>query len=315
MLESGRISEHFGGSPRDAQEAVNRRRDLCLNGGFSVSGPLSYTGLELWVALYAYTIQIYYDFSAYTDIAIGSALLFGIRLPENLRRPIRPLRLLSSGDAGTSPSAIGCETTFITLLVVQGRIKRSVYLNIILTMVVIGIWHGASWNFVIYGCLHGSAVSLNRFFRQRHGRRPGEPLPGPWAWAWRFFLTFNFVVWARVLFGTANLVDARDFLRGMLDLNLTLSDVRFPPEAWVVLALGYAWHYPSALDPRLGSMFRQAPPAAQAVVAALIGGLLEAPWTAAFFLFNWVVCEIALKCCKIRTSDPRIELPAAIGWS
>ena len=235
--------------------------------------PLSYTGLELWVALYAYTIQIYYDFSAYTDIAIGSALLFGIRLPENFRRPYQATTVAEFWRRWHITLS-NWVRDYIYYPLGGARTDKTwkVYRNIILTMVVIGIWHGASWNFVIYGCLHGSAVSLNRFFRQRHGRRPGEPLPGVWAWSWRFFLTFNFVVWARVLFGTANLVDARDFLRGMLDLNLTLSDVRFPPEAWVVLFLGYAWHFtPQRWTQSLGSVFRQAPPAAQAVVAALIG--------------------------------------------
>ena len=287
LLESGAVSEDLMADHQgDAQEAVNRRRDscqwwiqcfrtLCLTQAWSF-------GLLYMPTPFRFTMTsqrtLILRLALHCSLVFACQKIFGV--------PIRPLRLLSSGDAGTSPSAIGCGTTFITLLVVQGRTEHwEVYRNIILTMVVIGIWHGASWNFVIYGCLHGSAVSLNRFFRQRHGRRPGEPLPGPWAWAWRFFLTFNFVVWARVLFGTANLVDARDFLENYARSQSYALGCSLSTGAWVVLALGYAWHFtPQRWTQRLGSVFRLAPPAARAVVAALIGVACWAyRWTATFF--------------------------------
>ena len=135
--------------------------------------PELYGGLEVLIALYAYTLQIYYDFSAYTDIAIGSALLFGLRLPENFRRPYQATSVaefwrrwhitLSNWVRDYIYYPMGGSKT---------DAEWKVYRNILLTLVTIGLWHGASWNFVIYGVLHGTAVGLNRWQRQRTGRRP-----------------------------------------------------------------------------------------------------------------------------------------------
>ena len=160
---------------------------------------MTYRGIELWVALYAYTIWIYYDFSAYTDIAIGSAKLFGITLPENFNRPYQASSVAEFWRKWhITLSNWVRDYIYFPLGGTRTDKAWKAYRNIIITMVVIGIWHGASWNFVIYGTLHGSAVSINRWQRKRTGRMPGQPFDNMFSWMWRFVLTFHFVVVARI---------------------------------------------------------------------------------------------------------------------
>ncbi|MFT5682204.1 MAG: alginate O-acetyltransferase complex protein AlgI, partial [Myxococcota bacterium] len=116
--------------------------------------PELYGGLEVLIALYAYTLQIYYDFSAYTDIAIGSALLFGIRLPENFRRPYQATSVAEFWRRWhITLSNWVRDYIYYPMGGSQTDAEWKVYRNILLTLVTIGLWHGASWNFVIYGVL------------------------------------------------------------------------------------------------------------------------------------------------------------------
>ena len=205
--------------------------------------PMTYRGIELWVALYAYTIWIYYDFSAYTDIAIGSAKLFGITLPENFNRPYQASSVAEFWRKWhITLSNWVRDYIYFPLGGTRTDKAWKAYRNIIITMVVIGIWHGASWNFVIYGTLHGSAVSINRWQRKRTGRMPGQPFDNRWSWLWRFLLTFHFVVVARILFGTKSIVDAWDYFLGLTDLEWVLPRF-YSPLPFAVLALGYIWHF------------------------------------------------------------------------
>ena len=233
--------------------------------------PMTYRGVELWVALYAYTIWIYYDFSAYTDIAIGSAKLFGITLPENFNRPYQSSSVaefwrkwhitLSNWVRDYIYFPLGGTRT--------DKVWKS-YRNIIITMVVIGIWHGASWNFVIYGTLHGSAVAFNRWQRKITGRMPGQSFNNKLSWFWRFLLTFHFVVIARILFGTKSLLDAWDYLLGLGDLEWVLPRF-YSPLPFAVLVLGYAWHFTPRewTDERIKSFFISLPTPAKAFVVAV----------------------------------------------
>ena len=200
--------------------------------------------LEAWATSLSYTFQIYFDFSGYTDIAVGSALLFGIRLPENFNLPYRATSVagfwrrwhitLSNWVRDYIYYPLGGSKQ-------QGGGPARVYANIILTLLIIGVWHGASWNFVVYGILHGSAVAFNRWQRKRTGRRPGDPLPSAWSWAWRWAATFHFVVFARILFRSEDLTSAASIFTGIFDGALLMP--RFSPTVWAVFAIGYAAHF------------------------------------------------------------------------
>ena len=237
------------------------------------SDPEIYTGLELWVALYAYTLQIYCDFSAYTDIAIGSALLFGIRLPENFNRPYQSTSVAEFWRRWhITLSNWVRDYIYFPLGGARSDSTLTIYRNILLTMIIIGIWHGASWNFVIYGTLHGTMVCVNRWQRKRHGRKPGAPLPSTWAWLWRFVLTLNFIVLARILFRAPDLSSSWEIFLGLFDIYWVLP--RYSPIAMLILILGYAIHFtPRSWELELKDRFELMLPVAKAAVAIAAAAL------------------------------------------
>ena len=230
--------------------------------------PGDFTGLEVLVALYAYTLQIYYDFSAYTDIAIGSALFFGIRLPENFNRPYKATSVAEFWRRWhITLSNWARDYIYYPLGGSQISTTWKIYRNIIATMLVIGIWHGASWNFVIYGILHGTAVSINRVQRKRTGRRAGMPFEHWTHWLWRFLLTFHFVVIARILFRAEGLYGSVAILESLLNFHLVLP--RFSPLAWLIFAAGYAIHFsPVRLEAACQRFFCSQKAIIQSIIAA-----------------------------------------------
>jgi alginate O-acetyltransferase complex protein AlgI len=129
--------------------------------------PGDFTSLENLLALYAFTLQIYADFSGYSDIAIGVAKLLGYEIPENFDRPYQSL------DVGEfwrrwhmTLSTWLRDYLFFPLGGSKGSNART-YFNLWLTMFLVGMWHGASWNFVVYSNLQGGAILFNRWNRLR----------------------------------------------------------------------------------------------------------------------------------------------------
>ncbi len=128
--------------------------------------PERYSSLEGLVAIYAYAIQIYCDFSGYTDVAIGSALLFGYELPKNFDAPYTSLDLQEFWRRWhISLSTWLRDYLYVPLGGNRGSTLKT-YRNLMLTMVLGGLWHGASWNFVIWGALHGGALAVNRAWQR-----------------------------------------------------------------------------------------------------------------------------------------------------
>ncbi|MDB4957766.1 MAG: putative poly(beta-D-mannuronate) O-acetylase [Myxococcales bacterium] len=128
--------------------------------------PERFSGLEVLVGVYAYALQIYLDFSAYSDIAIGSAQLLGFTLPENFRTPYRSANLQEFWRRWhISLSTWLRDYLYVTLGGNRGAAWRT-YLNLILTMILGGLWHGASWAFIVWGALHGFGLAVTRFFQR-----------------------------------------------------------------------------------------------------------------------------------------------------
>ena len=233
--------------------------------------PSRFTGLELLVALYAYTLQIYYDFSGYTDIAIGSARLFGIELPENFDRPYKATTVAGFWRRWHITLS-NWVRDYIYFPLGGARVDKpwKVYRNLMATMLIIGIWHGASWNFVVYGLLHGTATSINRYLRKKNGTRLDDPLPGWWAWFWRWALTFHFVVLARILFRAEDLPKSWKLLVGLFDPTFVMP--RFAPLAWLVLFAGYAVHFtPTRWSDDSEAWFERQKPVVWAAICAIVG--------------------------------------------
>jgi alginate O-acetyltransferase complex protein AlgI len=156
--------------------------------------PADYSSLDLLLGMYAYAIQIYCDFSAYTDIAIGVANLLGYQFPENFNQPYRALSVQDFWRRWH----ITLSTWLRDYLYIRlggnrgGRIRT--YVNVMITMLLGGLWHGASWNFVVWGGLHGAALVVERAFGLTGA--PRTRLRAALAWV----ITFHFVCLTWVFF-------------------------------------------------------------------------------------------------------------------
>ncbi len=136
--------------------------------------PGMFTSAELLVALYGYTLQIYADFSGYSDIAIGLGLMLGFVLPENFDRPYQSRDIAEYWRRWhMTLSSWLRDYLFFQLLARFGA--RAGYVAVWLTMFLVGMWHGASWNFVIYANIHAGAVVFNRWNRMRRNKRGQAP--------------------------------------------------------------------------------------------------------------------------------------------
>jgi D-alanyl-lipoteichoic acid acyltransferase DltB (MBOAT superfamily) len=171
--------------------------------------PEIFSSLEVLLGLYGYTMQVYMDFSAYTDIAIGSALLLGFRLPDNFNRPYQAISVIDFWRRWhmTLGSWLR-DYLYYPLGGSKGSAART-YFNLFVTFILIGLWHGADWTFVAYGCLHATAMCINRFLKVQVRKRV-EPKLNWWGWTWRVFLTLHFIVLARILFRSQNFDQAID---------------------------------------------------------------------------------------------------------
>lgn len=120
---------------------------------------------EAWVATFAYTFQIYFDFSGYSDMAIGLGRMFGIRLPINFASPYKAVSMIDFWRRWhITLSRFLRDYVFIPL----GGSRRGparTYLNVILTMLLGGFWHGAGWTFLLWGAIHAVGIAANRLWR------------------------------------------------------------------------------------------------------------------------------------------------------
>lgn len=176
--------------------------------GFDTAGELTF--FEAWIASLSYTFQLYFDFSGYTDMAIGAALLFNIRLPINFNSPYKAVNILDFWKRWHMTL-----TRFLTkylYIPLGGNRKGTVrtYVNVLIVFFLSGLWHGAGWTFIFWGTLHGIASLANRFWQQL-GLRMNKYL------SW--FLTFQFVNVAWVFFRAKTWEDAINVLKGMAGLN------------------------------------------------------------------------------------------------
>lgn len=131
--------------------------------------PAEFSSLENLLALYAFTLQIYADFSGYSDIAIGVARLLGFRLPENFDRPYQAVDVADFWRRWHITLSTWLRDYIYYPLGGSRCGSGRNYFNLWLTMFLVGIWHGASWNFVLYAALQASAMVFNRFCRQQSG--------------------------------------------------------------------------------------------------------------------------------------------------
>jgi len=165
---------------------------------------------EAWATSLSYTFQLYFDFSGYTDMAIGASLLFNIRLPINFDSPYKATSIQDFWRRWhITLSRFLKEYIYIPL---GGNRKGEVrtYTNLFTTFLLGGIWHGAGWTFIFWGFMHGMALVIHRAWSQL-----GFKMPTVLAW----FVTFNFVNISWVFFRAKEWEDALKVLKGMVDFS------------------------------------------------------------------------------------------------
>jgi D-alanyl-lipoteichoic acid acyltransferase DltB (MBOAT superfamily) len=226
--------------------------------------PERFSALECLFAVYAYAIQIYADFSGYTDVALGSSLLFGYRLPLNFDAPYTAKNLQDFWHRWhISLSSWLRDYLYIPL----GGSKKGpirTYVNLMITMLLGGLWHGASWNFVIWGALHGGALAGTRAWqRARGGERQGSLA----ARVLCVVLTFHFVCFAWVFFR------AKTFAHATLMLErigtLSVSTTNLPAKVVGIVLLGMILHFlPKGWTARARDAFVRTPAVVQGLVLA-----------------------------------------------
>lgn len=251
------------------------------------ANPGQHQNLEILFAIYAYAIQIYADFSGYTDIAIGCALLLGLRFPQNFDAPYAALSIQSFWRKWhMTLSSWLRDYVYIPLggnRGGEGRAQR----NLMLTMVIGGLWHGAAWTFVVWGAIHGTALVLERRWDQR--RRAEATVAGPGSAVVRWAVTFHVVCLAWVFFRAESFEKAGDLLWRLVTAWGVGTLVK-PMLVFVVVVMVVAQFVPAAVVDRGQVLFSKTSPVVQGVclaVAFLIIDALGPTGVAPFIYFQF----------------------------
>jgi len=281
------------------------------------SNPVTYSGFENLMALFGYSLQVYVDFSGYTDIAIGVALLMGFRLPQNFNAPykaknvgefwkrwhislsswlkdylyipiggnrsgstfsyvslsiILAIVLLLIGKLILVPIVAGLMILFVVLMHYSPAIKRNVdtNINLMLTMLLGGLWHGASLNFIIWGGLNGIGLMVYKFWRKIS---PWEAHNNWAATIWKIAITFTFITFTRVFFRGESI----EIVKAMLNqISFAFTFSVIPDVLWAykwvfaVMLFGFVIHWLSEnLKEKIANWFIGTPIWAKVVIAAI----------------------------------------------
>lgn len=232
--------------------------------------PLSYGWLENLMAVYGYGIQIYCDFSGYSDMANGIATLLGFTLPINFLSPYKADSLTDFWRRWH----ISLSTWLRDYLYIplggnrKGRVRT--YINLLLTMLLGGLWHGAHVRFIIWGAIHGTGLALHKLFTEVTGNKK-------WHWSMRFLggiFTFHIVMLCWIYFRAANIDTVKQMFTQLssfinqADLFTLITSYKW---AWGIIIFGYLLHWlPTKLKLNSKELFTKLNPALQVAISVLV---------------------------------------------
>jgi D-alanyl-lipoteichoic acid acyltransferase DltB (MBOAT superfamily) len=252
------------------------------------TAPTQHSAPEAIFAAWGYAVQIYCDFSGYTDIAIGLALLLGIRFPINFDSPYTARTLQDFWRRWHMTLSRWLRDYLYIPLGGNTGGERKVVRNIMITMVLGGLWHGAAWTFIVWGALHGVGQAVGHL-KRRHRLARGLPpvAEGPWrVWVQRF-VTFQFVCIGWVFFNASGIANAMAVLDRVVDGWGRSSSLVTPLLVLVVLGTLASQFVPSMQIARLQAAFSTQRAAIQVglVAVALLGITTFGPAGVAPFIY------------------------------
>jgi len=254
LLKKSLIADYLG------QSLVNRVFDT----------PNLYSGVEALAAVYAYSLQLYFDFSGYTDIARGVGMLLGIKLPINFDHPYQSTNLTEFWRRWHITFSNWLRE-YLYFSLPGKRTKAMPYLNLVITMVLGGLWHGVTWTFAIWGLLHGVALAATHGFRSWRGRP--KPVSG-WKRAALIFATYQFVCLTWLFFRSGSLATAWAMLQRIGSLTAGFDNLSAPLLGVMLLAAA-ALFVSKQWYSRIAEGFARSPSYVHAMALFLVALALE----------------------------------------
>lgn len=233
--------------------------------------PGTYSGFENLMAMYAYTLQIYCDFSGYSDMAIGLALLMGFRLPDNFRSPYNSVSITEFWRRWHISLSTWLRDYIYIPMGGNRKGEEKQWLFLMLTMLIGGFWHGASWKFVFWGAMHGTGLFVHKIFSKTvkdmgFNRKALRPLD--------WFITFHFVALLWVFFRAESFGVAFVSITKMAfdtDWAYFMPFLQTRGPLLAMMVIGFAIHFVSEKDKeRMSEYFGTMPVLAKAAVFVLI---------------------------------------------
>ena len=209
--------------------------------------PSLYSGIENLLGVYGYGLQIYCDFSGYSDMAIGIALLLGFRYPANFDSPYKSVNLTEFWRRWHISLSSWLRDYLYISLGGNRKGKIRTYINLVITMLLGGLWHGANWNFIIWGGLHGTGLAFHKFFTTiRHKDKKAVSSPHTLIHWVGVIFTFHFVMFAWIFFRNSSLDACKTVLSqifGNLQLHILWQVLTGYKLVFIFIFIGYLLHF------------------------------------------------------------------------
>lgn len=236
--------------------------------------PLLYTGVENLMGVYGYALQIYCDFSGYSDMAIGIALLLGFRFNVNFDSPYQSATITEFWRRWHISLSSWLKDYLYISLGGNRKGKIRTYINLLITMLLGGLWHGASISFILWGALHGVALAIHKFVMGHFSSfKPLGSDMKPWRRVLGILITFHLVCFGWILFRADSMQTVGEVLTQIF--------TNFHPEVFmqfvmgykgvfILMVIGYVMHFmPKSAENGLQAVVTRSPLLVQAVMLAV----------------------------------------------